>query len=232
MVPWIIAHRGDATHATENTIAAFESAIRLGADMIEMDVQRLKDGTLVVFHDDRIDSMALKDIGLAEFQTYATIQRITVPTLDQVLKACAGRVKLMIEMKNHCVTEVLRSVEHAHLGVNDYLLECSESDSLLSAKAQFPTVRTALLTEQLAPEEALPLLKRISANYWAPSYSILSEAMFEHSHKAGIGIIPWTVNDKVEMKRFLSAPAVAGIITDRTEEAIQLRRHPSASSRA
>lgn len=232
MLPWIIAHRGDATKATENTVAAFESAIRLGADMIEMDVHRLKDGTLVVFHDDSIDSMALKDIGLSEFQTYATKQRITVPTFDQVLKACVGRVKLMIEMKNDCVTEVLRSVEHAHLGVNDYLLECLESDSLLSAKAQFPTVRTALLTEQLELEEALPLLKRISANYWAPNYSILSEAMFEHSHKEGIGIIPWTVNDKVEMKRFLSAPAVAGIITDRTEEAIQLRRHASASSRA
>ncbi len=225
MLPWIIAHRGDATQATENTVAAFESAIRLGADMIEMDVHRLKDGTLVVFHDDSIDSMALKDICLAEFPAYATKQRVTVPTFDQVLKACVGRVKLMIKMKNDCVTEVLRSVDHAHLGVNDYLLECLESDSLLSAKAQFPTVRTALVTEQLELEEALPLLKQISANYWAPNYSILSEAMFEHSHKEGIGIIPWTVNDKVEMKRFLSSPAVVGLITDRTEEAIQLRRH-------
>jgi len=49
--PLIIAHRGDATSAPENTIPAFKKALNLGADGIELDVRLTKDRELVVFHD-------------------------------------------------------------------------------------------------------------------------------------------------------------------------------------
>lgn len=46
-----LAHRGASGYAPENTLAAFDKAIELGADMIETDVRQTKDGHLVLFHD-------------------------------------------------------------------------------------------------------------------------------------------------------------------------------------
>ncbi|MDE1455058.1 glycerophosphodiester phosphodiesterase family protein, partial [Bacillus paralicheniformis] len=51
----IIAHRGASAYAPENTFAAFEKAVELGADFIELDVQLTKDGRLAVIHDDKVD---------------------------------------------------------------------------------------------------------------------------------------------------------------------------------
>ncbi len=53
--PRIFAHRGDAAHFPENTLPSFQSAIEIGADVIETDVQRSKDGRFMIFHDDTID---------------------------------------------------------------------------------------------------------------------------------------------------------------------------------
>jgi len=50
--PWLIAHRGGSALAPENTLAAFDLAARLGADALEIDVRRTRDGAVVVFHDD------------------------------------------------------------------------------------------------------------------------------------------------------------------------------------
>src|ERR671929_155263 len=51
-MPLVIAHRGASAYAPENTMPAFELAVRQGADMLELDVQRSADDVLVVFHDD------------------------------------------------------------------------------------------------------------------------------------------------------------------------------------
>jgi glycerophosphoryl diester phosphodiesterase len=50
--PWLIAHRGGSGLAPENTLAAFDQAVRLGADALEIDVRRTRDGAVVVFHDE------------------------------------------------------------------------------------------------------------------------------------------------------------------------------------
>jgi glycerophosphoryl diester phosphodiesterase len=50
--PWLVAHRGGSALAPENTLAAFDGAVRLGADALEIDVRRTRDGAVVVFHDE------------------------------------------------------------------------------------------------------------------------------------------------------------------------------------
>ncbi|MBD5071934.1 glycerophosphodiester phosphodiesterase, partial [Xanthomonas citri pv. citri] len=70
---YIIAHRGASGYAPENTIAAFDLAVKMNADMIELDVQLTKDRQIVVIHDDRVDrttngSGFVKDFTLEELQ--------------------------------------------------------------------------------------------------------------------------------------------------------------------
>jgi glycerophosphoryl diester phosphodiesterase len=76
---WTIAHRGASSELPENTPAAFERAIELGADFIEFDVHAAADGSLVVCHDP---------------------PRGGEPLLEAVADQCAGRIGLMCELKS------------------------------------------------------------------------------------------------------------------------------------
>src|SRR5689334_8385953 len=101
MPPLVIAHRGASADAPENTLAAFELAIVQGADFVELDVQASADGALVVFHDLALDRLTpargpLRRHTLAELQAL----RAGIPTLEEVLDLCAGRIGVMAELKS------------------------------------------------------------------------------------------------------------------------------------
>jgi len=70
--PWLVAHRGGATLAPENTLPAFDRAVALGADALEIDVRRAADGAVVVFHDE--DTARLTGVpGTIEARTLAEV---------------------------------------------------------------------------------------------------------------------------------------------------------------
>ena len=109
--PLVVAHRGAIDEAPENTLAAFERAIELGADTIEFDVQPTRDGQLVVYHDyylgrttpgrGRVDRHSLDDLRSLDagswFHPRFASERI--PTMREVLELGAGRVRFEIELK-------------------------------------------------------------------------------------------------------------------------------------
>ena len=95
-LPLVIAHRGASREAPENTPAAFEAAIALGADVAELDVRRTADGVLVVHH-----NASRRGVPLAML-TYSGLVRLSrhePPRFDTVLDLCAGRIALDIEVK-------------------------------------------------------------------------------------------------------------------------------------
>lgn len=114
----IIAHKGASGLAPENTMAAFQKALDLGVDQIELDVRHTKDGEIVVFHDQRLDRIARDTLGnqitgdmheytLAElkqldvgswYDSHYSDQRI--PTLKEVLDFIDGKCKVLIEIKH------------------------------------------------------------------------------------------------------------------------------------
>lgn len=104
--PVAIAHRGDAAHAPENTLAAFRSAIAAGADWLEMDVQMSDDGHLVVIHDTTVDrttngSGRVADFSLAQLQALDAGDGEQIPTFVQVLDlARAANIDIMPEAKS------------------------------------------------------------------------------------------------------------------------------------
>src|SRR5437763_7557885 len=90
---FILGHRGAPRSARENTIEAFVEARRLGADGVELDVRRSRDGALVVHHDPVIPGGgAIADLRVAELPPY-------VPFLAAALEACAGLL-VNVEIKN------------------------------------------------------------------------------------------------------------------------------------
>ncbi len=109
--PLIVARRGARAHAPENTLAAFELAIEQGADAIEMDVQFTSDGELITMQGLDVDEISdgtgrIRSFQLAEIKELdvggwfdPAFAGTRVPTLNEVLDALAGRVKLVLELK-------------------------------------------------------------------------------------------------------------------------------------
>jgi len=94
-----IAHRGDWRAAPENTIAAFQAALRVpGCDGIEFDVRASADGVPVVIHDQTLARVQRVDVRAADLSA-AALQRHGVPALAQVLAAVGRRPFLDVELK-------------------------------------------------------------------------------------------------------------------------------------
>ena len=105
----IAAHRGDWRNHPENSIPAFKSCIDMGIDMIEIDVQRTKDGKLILMHDRTVDRCT-NGKGKIEDMTYDEIQKLRlrpqhnasatrnhIPTLEEVLVLCKGEILINID---------------------------------------------------------------------------------------------------------------------------------------
>src|SRR5258708_4724172 len=119
----VIAHRGANRFAPENTLAAFKKAIELGCDYVELDVRRTKDGKLILMHDRTVDGKtnghgAVEDMTLDEIGALdAGIKRgsewagTKVPTFEEALAVCRGKIKVYVDNKACPVDEVLAAIE-------------------------------------------------------------------------------------------------------------------------
>ncbi len=100
----VIAHRGFSGKYPENSLLAFDKAIDVGADLVEFDVRLTADDHLVVFHDPTLAKFTLAAVPIHETKL-ADLQSIDlglgqrVPTLEQAVKHCAGRVGMNIHIK-------------------------------------------------------------------------------------------------------------------------------------
>lgn len=104
----VVAHRGDWRNACENSLEAIENAIRMGADIVEIDLARTKDGELILMHDKKLDRTTTGS-GKVSDHTLAEIKKMNlrngchiktiykVPTLEEALLAAKGRVMLNLD---------------------------------------------------------------------------------------------------------------------------------------
>ena len=221
----IIAHRGGAWVAPENTMAAFERGIADGADWLELDVQEDADGTVVVAHDRdfmraagaRLEvwqatqtDLADLDIGSSFAPEFAD-QR--VPTLRQVLELAKGRAGVFIELKyyGHDVSlekKVVALVEETGM-TDDIVIMSLNYDGVRAAAALRPDWTCGLLNAV-----AIGDLTRLDVDFLALTANATTVPMVRRTHKRGMKIYPWTINDPVQMWVMMSRGA-DGIITDR-----------------
>lgn len=129
----VICHRGDWRNYPENSIPAIESVIRIGADMVEIDVQLTKDSVLVLMHDRTIDRCTTGRGKIGEM-TYEELQRhylktahgvrssldLKVPTLREALEVCKDRITVNIDKGYDYYPMVLALTEE--LGVTHQVL--------------------------------------------------------------------------------------------------------------
>ncbi len=206
---WVIAHRGASVEERENTLPAFERAIELGADYVELDVQVTSDGVLVVFHD--LDLARLTPLrGPVRRRTAAELREHGIPTLEEVVELTRGRIGVMAEPKG-----AYRDRRHDPIGRTVSLL--SEDDVLLSfgrkalleARRRRPGIR-------LMQHVGYGVSIRAAAGYaWAVGFHDprVTQRGIERARRLGLRTTVYTVND-AERMRTLASLGVDGIFTD------------------
>jgi glycerophosphoryl diester phosphodiesterase len=196
----VIAHRGASFDFPENTLPAFEHAIELGADYVELDVHAERDGGLVVTHGR---------------------PRRAHPRLDDVLDLCHGRIGVMVELKR---PDRYRGIVPRTLSLlrDDDVLVCFQRPALAEARALRPGIRTVQHVGVGVPI-------RRAAGAWAAGFKNerVTPRGLEVARRLGLETTVYTVNDEariVELERL----GVSGVFTDRPDRALAaLGRRPA-----
>jgi glycerophosphoryl diester phosphodiesterase len=223
--PLVIAHRGAWGPSTpnapaENTLEAFEAAIALGADMIELDVRRSSDGRLVVFHDARVKTVPTRSLPYDALKTKHTKTR--PPLLSDVLELTKDRIALNLEVKETGYIEdtiaLLRPFGLEHCLVSSFL------DAVVrEAKTLAPQLRTGLLVGTGFRRALTVRLPATKADCLVLHRRLADAAALAKAADAGVPCVIWTVNAPRALDRYLGHAAVEGVITDRPALALERR---------
>ncbi|HKV05849.1 MAG TPA: glycerophosphodiester phosphodiesterase family protein [Candidatus Acidoferrales bacterium] len=226
--PWIIAHRGASGHAPENTFAAFERAVALGAQFIETDLHLTRDARFVAIHDRTLERTtngrgAVRDHTLAElrqldagmwFDRSFMDQRI--PTLEEILLfARQHDVVFYLEIKydtawgmHHALVAALSGSENAARTT----VISFDPPTLASLRKLDASVMMGLLVESPNRDSVKEALD-VGARQLCPQSDLLTRELVDQAHRSDLHVVTWTVNDQAKMRSAIEA-GVDGIMTD------------------
>lgn len=232
--PLRIAHRGASGLglAPENTLAAFEKAIQLGVDVIEIDVHATRDGQIVVLHDATVDRTT-DGTGFVAEQSFEEVRRVDagswfaaeftgerVPLLEEVLDLARHRALVLIEIKADFITERILQVIETTVAAEHVVLQSFNPAIVERVKLLAPALPTALLIGQLPTTPSRVRARRlvqqvlqVGANALASWHATLTPPFLEEMRKRGVAVWAWTVDEDIAM-RDLAMMGVQGIITN------------------
>jgi glycerophosphoryl diester phosphodiesterase len=228
--PIAMAHRGGALHPDnigyENSLRAFEHAVKLGYKYLETDLHATSDGVVVAFHDSRLDRVTDRTGVVAELPwSEVSKARINghepIPRLDELLEHLPEiRFNLDIKAANGLApaAAILRAAN-----VIDRVCVSSFSQSRVRwiRRELGPRLCTGYGVWETALIRFLPVaLKSSGACLQIPDrygrFRVLTSGLIRRAHSRGKQVHVWTVDDPAAMNRLLDA-GVDGIITDRTD---------------
>ncbi|MHB1172792.1 MAG: glycerophosphodiester phosphodiesterase [Lacisediminihabitans sp.] len=238
--PRILAHRGFAIDAPENTMLAFAKALALGVTHLETDVHASLDGVAVISHDPDLSRLTgctrrvneltlakLKRIGLGEGQTFASLAEaldgfpearfnIDIKSADAVaptvdaIRAADATGRVLVTSFSE---RRRRAAVRRLAGVATSASALSFACALLAAKLRLSAVVRGLLSNV----DAVQVPER------AAGLRVITPRTVRALHSANLEIHVWTINDVETMNRLLDL-GVDGLVTDRPDLAIEVLR--------
>ncbi|HWO70402.1 MAG TPA: glycerophosphodiester phosphodiesterase family protein [Actinomycetota bacterium] len=217
--PLVVAHRGASATHPENTLEAFEAAVRAGAKMVEFDVRLTADGVPVILHDADV-SRTTDGRGLVHQLTFEELRRFSagrwqgrrlpVPSLREALELLSGRAGVDIEIKHlpgepgyDPAREATLQATLAELDrvafVGPVVITSFNPSTVRRSRQLAPDVPTGLLTTASLPaDDALRLAAGARHDLLLPEVDAVlaaGPAFVERVHAAGLRLGTWTVDD-------------------------------------
>ena len=240
--PIIFAHRGAKNYAPENTLSAFNLAIDMGADGIELDTQLTVDGHVVVYHDKVADRTTdghgkIAELKLAQLKEFDAGSHFSekfrgekIPTLDETFETIGKRAYINVELKNfstpfdHLVEKVCDAVRR-HAMQKNVIFSSFLPWDLKKAAQVLPEVPRGLLTIKGRWGVWGRSFGFSFGNYNAlhPYFGDVTAQEVARVHKLKRKINVWTVNEEADLRRMINW-GVDGIITDNPALAVRVLR--------
>ena len=230
----VTAHRGASQRAPENSMTAFREAYAAGTDYVELDVQRTRDGAIVVIHDGDLmrmggDPRKVQDLTLAEIQAidigskrgpqYAGEH---VPTLAEVIDFARGKFRINIELKYNVPDEQLAAAVVALLREQRFLdqvvITSLDHASLRQVEKLQPSLATGLIVTA-----AVGNVVRTDTDFISLNSARATTTLVNQARAAGKQVHVWTVNKPEVMLRMIERD-VDNIITDDPAALVRVMR--------
>lgn len=229
----ISAHRGGPPPAPENTLAALEQAIAMGADYTEIDVQQTADGVVVLMHDVDLmrvanDPRRITDVRYDEIRDIVQIpddgsppEMRKIVTLNEFLERSRGRITPMIELKYYgSDPSLVRSVVQI---IRNWEME----EEVLVMSMRLQRLRELRDLEQtikrgFASSVAVGNLSRLPVQFLAVNQTQINSALVRSAHGQDMEVYAWTVNNPDAIVSTINL-GVDGLITDFPALAAEVR---------
>ncbi len=209
------AHRGASEYCPENTMMSFYMGIQMGANGIETDVRKTKDGVLVLFHDDTLDRVTGVEGKIGDF-TYEELKSFPVkkgaihdliPTFEDFLAHFSYRdITFAIELKDDGIEEEVADLIFKYGIEKKTVVTAFEMERIRKIKEYAPTLRTGFLTSRTDDELTKELIA-IGADEICPKGSNVTAENVEAWHRLGFNVRAWGISDEEIMKQVYDAGA-------------------------
>jgi glycerophosphoryl diester phosphodiesterase len=221
-----IGHRGAAGHAPENTIAAIRAGISLGVDFVELDVQRTRDGRLVVMHDKLVDRTT-DGTGLVSKMTWDELQLLDagsgerVPCVEDALAAANGHAGAILEAKTPGIGPAIHRMVRASAFSGQVIYASFLHEEILEIARIDPLARTMALME-CVPVSGAALARDANATLVGLSHDSATPELIAALHDASLEVLLYTVNGPRLIHRAIELGA-DGVISDYPERIPKIR---------
>lgn len=229
------AHRGSLTEAPENTLPAFQKALKHGARAVELDVQLTKDQQLVICHDHKLSRLnkdvkgLIKDFTLAEIKQIDVgaafsedFQGTTLSTLDELLAICPQDLLLNIEIKN--IPVIYPGIEHIlldclkqHNRIDHVIISSFDHMALAKMQELEPNIRLGMLFyyRMLHPWDYANS-SGLNITSIHPNQVYVDQTFVQECKRLGYEVYPFTVNTKDRYEELISY-GVDGVFSNNPE---------------
>jgi glycerophosphoryl diester phosphodiesterase len=193
---YVVAHRGAHEDRPENTLAAYQRAIDLGADYVEIDTRTSKDGHIVSIHNSTVDAYTqdakgkVADFTLAELKALDIGSRVDakwkderVPTFEEVLKLCKGKIGIYLDLKEADVAKLFQMVKDYDM-VKDVIWYCDPHEH------RYVKAHGGISMPDPGPEKHLPkIIEEYEPKVVASVWHHYSADFVKTCHEAGAVVI-------------------------------------------
>jgi glycerophosphoryl diester phosphodiesterase len=215
-----IAHRGASSYAPENTLMAFDLAVRMGVRHIELDVHSTSDGHIVIIHDDTVDRTT-NGAGPVTGLTLAALQALDagswfdrqfsaerIPTFGEVLERYRGQVHIHTEIKgrsDHLARRVTDSVRQ-HGMADQVTITSFQVTRLEEARACAPELPTGWLVPEVS-DAVIARARALGLTQICPRADAVTPELVRRLHADGFVVRAWGVATEALMRQVVTAGA-------------------------
>jgi glycerophosphoryl diester phosphodiesterase len=224
----VVAHRGDSGHRPENTQVAFQAAVDMGVECIELDVHLSRDGALIIIHDGSVDRTSDSQGKVAEL----TLEQIKAMdagrwfgeafagerflTLEEALDVIAAPVRLNVHIKAYTETRdvvtaaTVKCLRERELLDRAYL--ASDEETLAVARACCAGIEVCNLSVQ-PPQDYVARSAGIGCRILQPGHAMTTPELVAAAHAHEMQVFPFFADEEDEMRRLINC-GVDGMLTN------------------